>query len=134
MALLLCSVRRCLLRKNEKKLIFAAHGTRRPLLILVACITLFSPHPSAQQIQSTGTRKIVSELRLKYPTLARKLGLRGNVKIVAVVDQNGTVMKCDVLGGSPAFIPTVVDTVKRWRWQAGPPETRELIEISFHPN
>jgi TonB family protein len=68
-----------------------------------------------------------------YPDLARRLQMRGTVRIQAVVAPNGSVKSTQVLGGSPLLVNAAQDAVERWKWTPAPQETKELIELSFHP-
>jgi len=38
-----------------------------------------------------------------------------------------------VVGGSPALVQSAVDAVAKSKWQVGPEETKELIEVRFEP-
>jgi hypothetical protein len=38
-----------------------------------------------------------------------------------------------VVGGSPVLAKAAVDAIEKWKWAPGPQETKELIELNFHP-
>ncbi len=79
--------------------------------LLAVCfgMILFSPPLSAAQAESDGSRKILSKVTPIYPDLARRLQMRGTVKIQAVVAPNGSVKSTKVLGGGPLFVSAAVD-------------------------
>jgi len=104
------------------------------LLAICLGMILFCPSLSAAQAESDGSRKILSKVTPIYPDLARRLQMRGTVKIQAVVAPNGSVKSTKVLGGGPLFVSAAVDAVGRWKWTPAPQETKELVELSFHPN
>jgi protein TonB len=78
-------------------------------------------------------RKIISKVLPVYPELARHLGLEGTVRLEAVVAPNGAVKSMQALGGSPLLVRAAQDATQKWKWAAAPQETKELVELSFHP-
>jgi outer membrane biosynthesis protein TonB len=88
---------------------------------------------SAQRIKSGGERKIVSGTTVLYPKIASQMRLRGIVKIVATVAANGKVVRTELIGGSPVFVPNAMDAVKLMRWERSEKETKEVLEIEFSP-
>lgn len=68
-----------------------------------------------------------------YPDLARRMQLRGTVKVAATVSASGKVDTTEVVGGSPVLASAAIEAITKWRWVAAPHETKELIEIKFHP-
>jgi outer membrane biosynthesis protein TonB len=53
--------------------------------------------------------------------------------VEAVITPNGKVKFTQVVGGSPVLAKAAVDAIEKWRWAPAPQETKELIELSFHP-
>jgi TonB family protein len=96
-------------------------------------VIAFSPTFSLAQEQSESTRKIVSRVVPVYPELAHKMQIRGTVRVEAVVAPNGKVKFTQVIGGSPLLAKAAVDAIEKWKWGPAPQETKELIELNFHP-
>jgi TonB family protein len=96
-------------------------------------VIAFSPAVSFAQEQPEATRKIVSKVAPVYPELANKMQMRGIVKVEVVVAPNGKVKFTQVLGGSPLLAKAAVDAIEKWKWGPAPQETKELIELNFHP-
>jgi len=92
-----------------------------------------SPTLSLAQEQSETTRKIVSRVVPVYPELANKMQIRGTVKVEVVVAPNGKVKFTQVMGGSPLLAKAAVDAIEKWKWGPAPQETKEIIELNFHP-
>jgi outer membrane biosynthesis protein TonB len=95
------------------------------------------PHPPqsfAQQVRMQGKRKVLKQVNAVYPSLARKINLTGIVKLVAIVAPDGSVVRTEVVGGSPVLVQSAVDAISKSKWQAGPQETKELIEVQFEPD
>jgi TonB family protein len=96
-------------------------------------VIAFSPTLSLAQEQSETTRKIVSRVVPVYPELANKMQIRGTVKVEVVVAPNGKVKFTQVMGGSPLLAKAAVDAIEKWKWGPAPQETKEIIELNFHP-
>jgi len=109
---------------------------RRPavalLALLLGAVVLF-PTFSLAQDQPEAKRKIVSKEVPVYPELARRLQISGTVRVEAVVAPNGKVKFTTVLGGSPVLAMAAVDSIGKWKWAPAPQESKELIELNFHP-
>lgn len=76
---------------------------------------------------------MTSRVTADYPELARQMQLTGTVRVEAVVLPNGRVKSIQVLGGSPVLAKSAVDTIEKWRWEKSSQETKEIIELRFHP-
>jgi outer membrane biosynthesis protein TonB len=88
---------------------------------------------SAQTIKATGERKVISRVAVTYPKLAQQMRLRGTVKVSATVAPTGKVVKTELIGGSPVFVPYALNAVSLLKWEPGPKETTEIVEIDFVP-
>ncbi len=115
---------------------------RRPVaavLLALSCgvitlgMTVFSPSFSLAQEPSETQRKIVSRVVPEYPELARKMQITGTVRVEATVAPNGKVKYTEVRGGSPVLVKAAVDAIEKWRWASAAQESKELIELNFHP-
>lgn len=76
-------------------------------------------------------RKVLTRVAPAYPELARKTNIHGAVKLLAVVASDGKVKSTEVVGGNPVLAPAAVDAVRRWKYEAGPQPTKEVIELKF---
>jgi TonB family protein len=103
------------------------------LLALFLGAVVLSPAFAFPQDQPEAKRKIVSKVLPVYPELARRLQSSGTVRVEAVVAPSGKVKSTTVLGGNPVLAMAAVDAIERWRWAPAPQETREIIELNFHP-
>jgi len=88
---------------------------------------------SAPQEQPEVKRKVVSRVVPVYPELASKMQITGTVKVEVVIATNGKLKSTQVIGGSPVLIRAAVDAIEKWRWAPAPQESKELIELNFHP-
>lgn len=82
--------------------------------------------------EATGSgRKIVLRVAPVCPELARKMHIQGTVKLEAIVKPNGSVKTTRVLGGNPVLVIAASDAVARWKFEAGPSETTEVVQLVF---
>jgi TonB family protein len=106
------------------------------LLVLAAGqSTSFNPKSFAQEQveaqQSESARKVTSRVAPVYSDLARRMNVAGTVHVVAIVAPSGKVTRTEVVGGNPLLVQAAVDAIGKWKWDAAPVETRELVEIRF---
>ena len=99
------------------------------VLILVACAAV----TAAQSSGATSDRKVTAKVAPAYPELARRMRLQGTVKIEAVVKPNGTVKSTRVLGGNPVLVDAATEAVNKWKFESGPSETTEIVQLTFTP-
>jgi TonB family protein len=59
--------------------------------------------------------------------------ISGNVRLEAVVAPNGSVKAVEVRGGHPVLALSAQAAVRDWKYEAGPRETRETVEVKFTP-
>jgi len=79
------------------------------------------------------TRAIAERVAPSYPDLARRLNLEGVVKLRVTVEPAGSVQSIETLGGNPVLARAAQDAVARWKWIPSAKETKEIVEIRFHP-
>ena len=100
--------------------------------LLFACTLLAAAASRAQQ-ESSSKRKPVNHPAAPYPALARTMALAGVVKVDALVAPDGTVKALNVKGGHPVLAQAAANTIRQWKWEPGPHESHELVEIRFSP-
>ena len=101
--------------------------------MIVLGLIVFPPSFSLAQEPSDVTRKIVSRVVPDYPELARKMQITGTVRVEVTVAPNGKAKFTQVVGGSPVLAKAAVDAIEKWKWATAPQESKELIELNFHP-
>lgn len=85
------------------------------------------------QEPSPAKRKMVSQVVPAYPELASRMQITGTVRVEATVGPNGKVKSTQVIGGSPVLAKAAVDAIEKWKWAPAAQESKELIELNFHP-
>jgi TonB family protein len=101
-------------------------------VVLFLGVIVFSPAFSPAQEQPEGKRTIVDKVVPVYPDLARKMQIHGTVRVV-VVAPSGKAKFTQVIGGNPLLAKAAVDAIEKWKWVPAAQETKELVELNFHP-
>lgn len=106
---------------------------RRSLsLIAVAFIALTTGLATAQNASSSASdRKVSTRVTPNYPDLAKRMHMRGVVRIEAVVRPNGSVKSTRVLGGNPVLVDAALEAINKWKFEAGQAETTEVVQLAF---
>ena len=99
-------------------------------LVFIA-VTSMMAQPAPQN--ANGGRKVAVRVAPTYPELAKRMHLQGVVRIEAVVRPNGSVKSTRVLGGNPVLTDAAVEAVTKWKFEAGPDETSEVVQLTFTP-
>jgi TonB family protein len=104
--------------------------------LIPAFLILISLGPAGtahgQQSSAETTRRIVRQTPPVYPDMARKIGLGGTVKVIAVIGADGDVKSVEPVGGSPVLIKAAADAVVKWKFAPGS-ESRQTVELHFTP-
>jgi TonB family protein len=91
-----------------------------------------APVLCGQQSADNG-RAILKSVQPQYPALAKRMNIKGVVKLEVVVQPNGDVKSMTAKGGHPLLVQAAEDAIRRWKWQPESHETIESIEIQFNP-
>jgi len=102
------------------------------LLTIVSGLLFLSPVRSRAQQADSG-RKVVERMAAPYPSLARNMALQGTVKLEVLVSADGNVKETQIKGGHPVLAQAAINSVRRWKWEAAPHESHEIVEIKFTP-
>jgi TonB family protein len=106
------------------------------LAVIVAFALSYSLVPAvrAQNQQPTpeNKRRVVVKVPPQYPEAAKRIGLGGTVKIIAVVGTDGSVKKVEPVGGSPILMQAAEHAISQWKYAPGT-ESQESVELHFTP-
>ena len=97
------------------------------LVVLTASLT----HAQKSATAQTSDRRITARVAPTYPELARKMHIRGIVRVEAVVRPNGVVKTTRVLGGNPVLVDAALEAVAKWKFEAAQNETTEVLQLAF---
>jgi TonB family protein len=109
------------------KIVYAVVITFALSYSLAPAVRAQNPQPSPES-----KRLIVLRVAPEYPLAAKRMGLGGTVKIVAMVGPDGSVKKVEPVGGSPILVQAAETAISRWKYAAGV-ESQETVELHFTP-
>lgn len=78
-------------------------------------------------------RKVLKKVEAQYPSILKRRGIGGTVRLKVAVKADGTVRDVEVLGGNPALADAAEKAVRQWRFSAGSDSTVN-VSVSFDPN
>jgi TonB family protein len=78
-------------------------------------------------------RKILKKVEVLYPTILKRRGIGGTVRLKVAIHADGTVKDVEVLGGNPALADSAEKSVRQWRFAPGG-ESTMTVAVTFDPN
>jgi len=103
------------------------------LTLLFALTAFVCPQKSFSQDDSETKRKVTNKVTPDYPDMARRMSLRGVVRVDAIVGSNGVVKTVEIKGGHPVLAQAAVNAVRKWKWEPASHDTHEPVEVKFEP-
>src|ERR1700690_3317507 len=100
-------------------------------LFVLLPVLAFAPSLAPAQEASESARKIVTRVSPQYPSVARRLGIQGGVRMEVVIAPNGTVKSIEVRGGHPLLAESAQNAVRQWKWEPASHDTHEIVEMKF---
>lgn len=82
----------------------------------------------------TSSRKVVKTVAAQYPSILKRKGIGGTVRLRVMVAPNGTVKDVQVLGGNPILADCATKAVKQWVFVSAEKEESVEISVGFDPN
>jgi TonB family protein len=96
-------------------------------------LTMAISYPQPSLAQGELTRKAKVKIMPPYPELARRMNLRGTVKIMVTVLPNGNLKDTKVMGGNPILVNAAMDALKKWKFEPAQEESSGTVEFKFEP-
>jgi TonB family protein len=78
-------------------------------------------------------RKVLKKVEAQYPSILKRRGIGGTVRLKVAVKADGSVKDVDVLGGNPALADAAEKAVRQWRFAPGNDSTI-TVAVTFDPN
>ena len=105
--------------------------TRYFLLASAFFLLGIATHTVSMYAQEQSQRNVKKDFRPEYPSLARKMGIHGTVRIEVTISPEGKVKSTRVVGGHPILLETAKQAAMRWEFEAGNKITSQIIEFKF---
>jgi TonB family protein len=104
----------------------------RGILACAVLVVASAGWVAAQEV--TSSRKVVKSVAAQYPSVLKRRGIGGTVKLRLLVNPNGTVKEVQVLGGNPILSDSASKAVKQWVFVPADKEESIEIAVGFDPN
>jgi protein TonB len=66
--------------------------------------------------KAEGLNAVTNKVPPDYPAIAKQLKIEGSVELEAVVAENGSVEKVNIVSGNPVLTRPAADAVKKWKY------------------
>ncbi len=106
---------------------------RLPLPVPPHVLTVTHPVRVGGDVQQAN---LISQVKPKYPALAKQARIQGAVVLEAVIGRGGNIVDLKVIKGHPLLIPEALEAVKQWRYRPTllnrePVEVLTTITVNF---
>jgi len=88
--------------------------------------------PASTPGQETA-RRVLKRVEAQYPSILKKRGIGGTVRLRVIVKADGTVRDTEVLGGSAILADSAQKAVKQWVFTPGAAESSVEVAVVFDP-
>jgi len=85
----------------------------------------------AQEVQGDLSKRVKTRVQPTYPELARRMAVKGTVKLMVTVGTNGKVKSTKVVGGHPVLVGASEDAIRRWKFEPASDEATGIVEFIF---
>ncbi len=86
------------------------------ILPLLAAFALCAQDAMKKVTLAEANAAVTSKVPPDYPPLGRQLKIEGKVELEAVVAENGTVEKVNIVSGNPVLTKPAAEAVKHWKF------------------
>ncbi len=103
------------------------------IVLMMLALALAFPRGASAQEGSETKRKVTNKVLPEYPEMAKRMSIRGVVRVDAIVASNGVVKNVELKGGHPLLAQSAMNAVRKWRWEPATHDTKEPVELRFDP-
>jgi TonB family protein len=113
----------------HRGVLFAGWRRFLPLLLALVC---FAPAGLAQEPALSDTRPVKKYVKPAVPEFARRMQIRGVVRLQATVSPSGKVTEVKALGGNPVLVQAGKSALESWIFETGTQTTTTVVTLSFN--
>lgn len=96
---------------------------------------LVAPAAAAQAVKTeSNTRKLKLSTPPEYTELARKMNIQGVARVLLTVAPDGRVVAVKELGGNPVLIASLVQAVRKWKYEPAARQSEIEVRFEFSPS
>lgn len=122
---------RCFVGRRNGSQPMNTSGYKQLGLLLGFAVVLLS-YPASVHSQEA-TRKVLKRVEAQYPSILKKRGIGGTVRLRVTVKADGTVRDAEVLGGSAILADSAQKAVKQWIFAPSAVESSVEVAVVFDP-
>jgi TonB family protein len=104
---------------------------RLVFLVLALCLTGLAPSLRAGDDMVFNSRHVLHYVRPSLPDTAKRMNLKGSVKLDVAISPAGKVTSVKPIGGHPLLIQSAVFAVKAWTFDSAPEPTDAVVTVNF---
>ena len=86
-------------------------------LLIALTMGAFGQETNKKVSHSEALEAAVSKVQPDYPPIAKQLRIAGEVELEAVVAENGTVDKVNIVSGNPVLTKPASEALKKWKFK-----------------
>jgi len=103
------------------------------LVLMAMLMGIFAVPPQVMRGQDAGDlkRRVKTQVAPNYPELAKRMNVHGKVRLEVTVAADGSVKSVHAVGGHPLLVTASQDAVRNWKFEPGPKETIQVVEVNF---
>ena len=106
------------------------------LVLAAAMVFSCAAEDQPKKISKTeGLNAATTKVQPEYPAMAKQLKIEGAVELEALVSENGTVEKVNIVSGNPILTRPASDAVKKWKFApftADGKTVKALVPVSMN--
>jgi TonB family protein len=111
----------------------------KPMFFILVATLLWntlgmSPASSQTSQAQNNARKLKVSVPPEYPELARKMNIQGVARVLLTVTSDGRVVGVKELGGNPVLIASLVQAVRKWKYESADRESEIEVRFEFAQN
>jgi periplasmic protein TonB len=104
------------------------------VLLAMVAVNGFAQGEAKKLSRSEALAAVLSKVQPEYPAIAKQLKVHGVADLEAVVSEDGTVEKVNIVSGNPILTKPAADALKKWKFKPissdGKP-SKALAPVSF---
>jgi TonB family protein len=103
------------------------------LVLLTGSSSGLIPNLYAQN-KTKPSREVIHTVKPDYPAIVKNARIGGTVRLNALVLQNGTVARIQIVGGNPILAESTAKAVMSWKYAPAASQTSEEVVVIFNSN
>ena len=107
---------------------------RSPAMLVILVVAGFAQGELKKVQQTEAVAAAVNKVQPEYPAIARQLKVQGMAEVEAVVAEDGTVEKVNIVSGNPILTRPSAEALKKWKFKPFTSEgkpVKALASFSF---